>query len=79
MALLLPDVKLTSRTVNSVESSRGGGGEEESVLGEEMLEKVELPKTEAETGRGTDTVELVEGRELMVAEAASDILKSEHD
>ena len=76
MALLLPDVRLTRRTVDSVESS---GGEEESVLGEEMLERVELSKTEAETGKGTDTVELVEGRVLMVAEAASDILKSEHD
>ena len=64
--------------MNSVESS-GGGGEEESVLGEEMLERVELPKTKAETGRGTDTVELVEGRAPMVVEAASDILKSEHD
>ena len=74
--MLLPDVRLTRRTVDSVESS---GGEEEFVLGEEMLERVELSKTEAETGKGTDTVELVEGRVLMVAEAASDILKSEHD
>lgn len=65
--------------MDSVELSGGRGGEEESVRGEEMLEKVELFKTEAEIGRGTDTVELVEGRAPMVAEAASDILKSYHD